>query len=138
MTLATAVGCDKESWKDPGPRATFDAFLMHWFRGESDLAFELVLPADREALTRPLAAAADLPEADRPKPSDMLVVADIENVYDIDKMEASQTFETKPPDGQKVTLTLHHQDGTQSHAELVWSHDRWYVDLPLPPSGSEG
>lgn len=127
------TGCSNgEAWKNPGPKEVFDSFLIHWFRGESKLAFDFVLPADREALTKPLGDA-KLPEEMRPEPHQMLVVAEIENVYDIAKMEVSQTFETEPAEGQQVTLTLHHEDGSTSNAELVWSEGRWYVDLPLEP-----
>ena len=133
------VGCNnvEQPWKEPGPKDTFDAFLMHWYRGEGEKAFEYVLPADQEALKAPLAAVSDLPETERPKPWEMLVVAEIVNVYDIGKMEVSESFDTEPTQGQQVTLTLHHQDGTKSNAQLVWSSGRWYVDLPLP-SGREG
>lgn len=137
LLIASSCG-GGQPWQEPGPKDVFDAFLMGWLRGEPEKAFELVLPADREALTASLAGASDLPADARPKPHQMLVVADIENVYDITKMEVSQTFENEPKNGQQVTLTLHHQDGSQSHAELVWSGGRWYVDLPLSPSGSRG
>jgi len=139
MAVALGVGCDRgEAEPDADPRATFEAFLMHWYRGNAELAFDYVLPADREALTKPLEAAADLPEAQRPTPADMLVVSEIDNVYDIAKMEVSQKFDGTPPEGQPVTLTLHHQDGTTSTAHLVFSGGRWYVDLPLPASGTNG
>lgn len=131
FVLVAFSACDTgQSWKNPGPREVFDAFLIHWFRGEADLAFDYVLPADREALTAPLADV-ELPQKLRPKPEEMLVVADIENVYDIDKMVVSETFEQEPPAGQRVTLTLTRQDGSTAEADLVWSDGRWYVDLPL-------
>jgi hypothetical protein len=131
--------CDSgEAWKDPGPKDVFDEFLMHWFRGEAKEAFEYVLPADRKVLTQPLEDASDLPEDQRPEPWEMLVVADVVNVYDIARMDVDSALDSRPNDDEKVTLTLHHQDGSQSEATLVWSDDRWYVDLPLEQSGSEG
>lgn len=133
LTSLGAAGCDEpEPWKTPGPKDVFDQFLIHWFRGEAEIAFDYVLPADRDALTAPLSDP-KLPAEMRPEPHEMLVVAEIENVYDIDKMEVSQTFDTAPPEGQRVTLTLHHQDGSTSDADLVWSEGRWYVDLPIEP-----
>ncbi len=135
--VAMSACTTAEPWKEPGPKDVFDTFLMSWIRGEPEVAFEQVLPADRQALTAPLATVQDIPSEDRPKPHEMLVVADIENVYDITKMEVSETFEREPPEGQQVTLTLHHQDGSKSRAALVWSGGRWYVDLPLP-TGTDG
>lgn len=137
VVLLVLVGCDRdEPWKDPGPRDVFDTFLMHWFRGEAEIAFDYVLPADREALTKSLEEARELPEEQRPEPHEMLVVAEVTNVYDIAKMEVDAPLDKRPADGQKVTLTLHHEDGSNSEAQLVWSDGRWYVDLPLQPSGS--
>lgn len=126
-----------DPWKDPGPKDVFDAFLMHWFRGEAEEAFQYILPEDREALTQPLQDVSDLPRDRRPEPWEMLVVADVVNVYDIARMEVDSSLESQPKDGEKAMLTLHHQDGSQSGATLVWSDGRWYVDLPVAESGSE-
>lgn len=139
LVALTLSACKQgPSWDDPGPRDVFDAFLMHWFRGEAKEAFDYVLPADREVLTKALDDVSDLPEDRRPEPWEMLVVADVVNVYDIARMEVDSELESKPDEDDKVTLTLHHQDGGQSHATLVWSDNRWYVDLPLEKSGSNG
>lgn len=133
------AGCDEDpAWKKPGPKNTVDAFLMHWLRGEQELAFEYILPADRERLTAPLAQLEDVPEKQRPQPHEMLVVAGVTNLYDIAKMEVKGELESAPKEGQTVTVTLHRQDGTTSDAQLVWSDGRWFVDLPLENAGSEG
>lgn len=120
-----------EPWNDPGPRDVFDAFLMHYFRGESELAFELVAPDDRAALTAPLETAGDIPAETKPEPHEMLVVAGVHNVYDVSRMELARPLERAPRDGENVEIVLHHQDGTRSSARLVWIESRWYVDLPL-------
>lgn len=134
LVLACATGCDSsEPWSDPGPKAAFDAFLMHYFRGEVAEAYEYVLPADRAVIEAPLHNA-KLPQTKRPEPHEMLVVADVQNVYDIKRMELDEPLKSAPADGEAVKLILHLQDGTTTEATMVWSDARWYVDLPLDAS----
>lgn len=139
LAVLVVAGCESDQpWEDPGPKDVFDAFLMHYFRGEEREAFEYILPRDREKLLEPLGEAGDMPPEARPQAHEMLVVADVHNVYDISRMELESPLETVN-EGQSVNLILHLQDGTKSNATLVWSGGRWYVDLPLdaprPPDG---
>ncbi len=131
VCLACAISACSEPWDDPGPREAFDAFLMHYFRGESELAFEYVLPEDRAALTAPLENAKGLPEKATPEAHEMLVVAEVHNVYDISRMALAEPLTSAPSDGQRVELVLQMQDGSKSGAVMVWQDDRWYVDLPM-------
>lgn len=129
LLVAVALSaCDSEAPEQPND--VFMSFLMHHFRGETQLAFELIAPADRAALTAPLKdAGSDL------EPWQMLVVAEFENLYDVAKVEASEKFEGAVADGTAVTLTVHRTDGTQIEVAMVHEGGRWYIDLPLEGAG---
>ena len=131
------VGCQSaEPWNEPGPEDTFESFLIHWFRGDAEQAFQMIAPDDREALTAEIGAVANL--GIKPKPWEMLVVAEVENVYDVAKIVAKPSrFEERPADGTIVTLTVKHQDGSANEAQMVWREDRWYVDFPLQKAPQE-
>lgn len=132
IVLVATIGCStSEPWRSPGPKDVFETFLIHWFKGEAKAAFEYVLPEDRDRLAKNLAQLDGVPEDVRPEVHEMLVVADIVNVYDIQRMETKQSMETEPAAGSRVDLILHRQDGSQVGATMVWSGERWFVDLPL-------
>jgi len=132
LLCLSLVACDTgPDWNDPGPRDTFQTFLLNWYRGDRVKAFAAILPADREVLTKPLSELGEVPDAARPKADEMLVVASIDNPYDIDRMEVTPKLEGPPKEGKRVALKLFYQDGTTGQAHMVWGGDRWYVDLPL-------
>jgi hypothetical protein len=144
MMLALAVsiagsGCEKEStWDEPGPAASFENFLMDWYRGEYETAFETITPEDRRVLTKPLdELEGKLDAQDMPAKADMLVVGRVDNPYDIKDIDLAEPLETKPDKGQKVTLELVYHDGREGEATMIWGGDRWYVDLPLEQKASE-
>jgi hypothetical protein len=128
-----SLGCDeKPAWQEPGPEAAFENFLMDWYRGEYEAAFETIALDDRERLTKPLETLeGKLDEENLPKKVDMLVVGRVDNPYDIKDVELAVALESAPEQGQEVTLDLTYHDGREGEATLVWSGERWLVDLPL-------
>ncbi len=133
MSSIGIFGCEEErTWSDPGPASTFERFLMDWYRGEYEAAFETIAPEDRKALTEPLdELEGKLDAGDLPKEADMLVVGRVDNPFDIKDIDLEDPLESAPQKGQKVTLELLYHDGRQGKATMIWGGERWYVDLPL-------
>ncbi len=131
-----AFGCnDTPSWKDPGPAAAFNKFLMDWFTGDRDAAFEAIAPADRKILTAPLGKLrSEVGNDDAPDKSDMIVRGHVDSPYTIKDIELHTPLNSAPHDGQTVRLDLTYYDGHTGTATMVWQGKRWYVDLPLQTS----
>ncbi len=129
----SSTACQKErTWNDPGPEGTFRAYLMHWFHGEREKAFEMIVPDDREELTRPLETLESrLDDSSLPAPHEMLITGRVDNPYDIKSMELTETLGQRPESGTTVTIELSYHDGREGRAQLVWQDRQWYVDLPL-------
>ena len=138
--LVGLAGCEQEqSWDNPGPKATYQKFLMHWFKNDRSGAFELIAPEDRDLLEEPRdELAKHLSREDLPSPGQMLVAGRVDNPYDIKSIEVEPTLESKPQKGERVTLELSYQDGRSGEATMVWAGDGWYVDLPLEERGRAG
>ncbi len=138
--LTASLGCEsKEAWQEPGPEDTFEQFLMDWYRGEREAAFEAIAPDDRRELLEAYDTLENKLDAeDLPDKSDMLVAGRVDNPYDLAKIELEQPLESAPAEGDEVTLTLEYHDGREGNATLSWGGERWYVDLPLAGEDSAG
>lgn len=117
--------CGGESWKDPGPRSIYEQFMIHTARARKAEALALVDPEDIPLLTTGLDK---LPKEQRPPEDDRLVVAGIDNKFDIKRIEITQQFESEPAAGTSLELKLHYVDETTKVAHMVWRGE-WYVDL---------
>lgn len=134
LVIASAIlGCKrKEAWQEPAPEEVFRAFLMDWFRGEQQRAFEAIVESDRAALMAPLEQLKATHGADAlPEDYQMLVVGRVNNPYDFKSIVPKQRLEAAPASGQQVELTLNFHDGRTGSATMVWSGERWLVDLPI-------
>jgi len=118
-----------EPWQDPGPRASFEAYLLDLFRGDLEAAYQKILPADREALASAFSQL-QVSEEERPKPHESLVVAGADTPYDIRRMEVDK-FDGAPPDGYRTIVRIDYHDGRKGEVAMVWSEGQWFVDLPL-------
>lgn len=127
------MGCkDKESWQEPAPEEVFRGFLMDWFRGERESAFDTIVASDREALMAPLKELQKTHDAESlPEAYQMLVVGRVNNPYDFKSIEPSERLSAAPEPGQRLELTLNFHDGHTGSATMVWSGERWLVALPL-------
>ncbi|MFP4597342.1 MAG: hypothetical protein ACLFVJ_03770 [Persicimonas sp.] len=140
--FTASFGCESdEIWREPGPEDTFEQFLMDWYRGDREAAFEAIAPDDRRELLEAYDTLEEKLDAEHmPEKSDMLVAGRVDNPYDLSNIELEQPLESAPDDGDEVTLTLEYHDGREGNATLLWGGDRWYVDLPLAgedtPDGS--
>ncbi|MFU8806199.1 MAG: hypothetical protein ACNA8W_20475 [Bradymonadaceae bacterium] len=132
--LALLVGCGgSEPWERPGPRETFQTFLMDLWRGNQESAFEALRPELREVLSRPLEDLdGKLDQRAMPRPEEMLVVARLDSPFSIHRIEVDTPVRETPEVGHRVTLTLQYHDERTGQAALIWGGDRWYVDLPEP------
>lgn len=133
LAMLAPLGCDSaEPWQQPGPEESFERFLSDWYRGDRQAAFEAIDPEDRQRLLEPLGRLHEvLDEEHLPDDSDMLVAGRVDNPYDVAKIEVDEPLETRPQEGQEVTLRLTYHDGRQGEAIMKWGGQRWYVDLPL-------
>lgn len=136
MAVFFVSGCaSNEAWQEPGPEAVFEQFLLHWFVGEQDKAWEMVAPEDRKELLR---AREDLKKVlaplDLPKPYEMLKSMGVASPYDFKKIARKTKLKGVLAKGTLVELKLHFFDGRESDAALVWSGTRWFVDLPVAGS----
>ncbi len=128
------AGCSKgNAWENPGPRESFETFLMDLWRGNRAEAFAAVWPDDQQRLM----AAGDVlakkyPKVPGLKPEEWLVVSRIDNPFDIRRLEivseASAVFEA----GDRVLLEIHYYDDRVGKTEMVWGGERWFVALPEP------
>jgi hypothetical protein len=136
LTFASA-GCEKEEpWQEPGPAASFERFLMDWFQGEREAAFAAIVASDREALSAPLEKLkSEIDAEELPDKADMLVVGRVNNPYDFESIRPSTPLESAPEIGQRVELSLNFHDGREGTATMVWSGEKWLVDLPLKSTG---
>lgn len=138
--LVGPTGCDRgQTWDNPGPKATYQDFLMHWFKNDRSGAFEMIAAEDRRVLEEPRDELAEhMEREDLPEPGQMLVAGRVDNPYDIKSIEVKPKLESKPDEGDRVTLELTYQDGRSGEATMVWQGDGWYVDLPLEGGGNDG
>ena len=140
LTLVALTGCERDQkWNDPGPKATYQNFLMHWFKNDRNAAFEMIEAEDRRSLEEPRDELAEhMNREDLPEAGEMLVAGRVDNPYDIKSIEVKPKLESKPDEGDRVTLKLSYQDGRSGEATMVWQGDGWYVDLPLEGRGDDG
>ena len=112
----------------------FERFLLDVAMGQSEEAFEAIEPTDRAQL---LAAreALGVPDDAKPKPEEMLIVAGIDSAYDIKKIEVDPKLTEAPKPGTRVKLRLRYEGERVGEAFMIWSGERWFVDLPLNPKG---
>ena len=138
---ALAVGCTRApetSWDDPGPEATFERFLMHWFKNEQGAAYEMIHPDDRAALTESLSYVEERLGSEVLAPREMLVAGRVDNPYDLEDIESDPELEREPEEGTSVRLELIYHDGRSGEATVIWGGDQWYVDLPLEVEAGAG
>lgn len=129
---ALSLGCEPQTtWDDPGPRASFEAYLFDLFRGDAEAAFQRIAPEDRKVLVKAREGLKGMSEADTPKDHEMLVIAGFDNPYDIKKMALETPLESAPAAGQSVVINLTYRDGRTGKATMKWSGEQWFVDLPL-------
>lgn len=130
LILLLLTGCSTgPNWEDPGPRAVFEAYLLDLFKGDLENAFDKILPEDREELTRSLQGL-NLPKERQSLPHEALVVAGAETPYDIRKLTA-ENLKEEPKAGHRTTVAIEYHDGRRGEVAMVWSGNRWFVDLPL-------
>ncbi len=131
MLLSACHGSESPAWDDPGPKRTFERFLMNWFQNNRSEAFEMLEPGDREVLTESLGLVDENLDGGTPEPHEMLVAGRVDNPYDLARIEVDPKLKRPPEQGREVTLTLIYHDGRRGEATMVWGGERWYVDLPL-------
>ena len=140
LVLVSFSACNDTSWDAPGPRESFELFLLDLFKGESEKAFEKIDPDDRKTLIAGRKGLEGLSEEQMPADHEMLVIAGFDNPYDIKKMSLDTPLETKPKAGETVDITLHYRDGRSGKVRMKWGGTQWFVDLPLEENaeGSNG
>ncbi len=121
------AGCSKET---PGPKESFEAFVMDLWRGERASAFEAVWPEDRQRL---MASSEELrqklPELPPMEAEEWLVVGRVDNPYDIRRLEVVSGASASYERGDRVTVEIQYFDDRKGQVEMVWGGDRWYVAL---------
>lgn len=132
--MAWTMGCGgSEPWENPGPRETFQTFLMDMWRGQTEAAYGALSPELRDALEGPLAMLGDhIEQGALPEREEMFVVARLDNPFDLHRMEIEDPVREPPEVGRRVTLKLQYHDGRTGQAALLWGGDRWYIDLAAP------
>lgn len=130
LLLTVGLGCSKTDWSNPGPQDVFEQFLLDLSQRENERAFAAITPEDRDALTRALASL-DVPEAVRPQPHEMLVVAGVDSPYEIKRIEVEPRLDAPPAPGTRVRLKLTFAGPREAEAFMVWDGTNWFVDLPL-------
>ena len=127
-------GCDEGGdWRDPGPDDVLERFVTHWYLEEREEVLALVAPEDRaqiEAAHRELQAM-KVPEEARPRLEEMLELGWVVNPYTLRKAQVLEKLEGAPKPGQRVKVKIVRGDGEEAMATMVWSGERWFVDLPL-------
>lgn len=127
------AGCGAEGgWMEPGPEGRFRQFLMHWFKGEREAAYEMIAPKDRRRLERPLEYLEErVPEGETPDRHSMLVAGRVDNPYDLRDIDPKGELPAQPPDEDvAVPMSLSYHDGREGKATMVWTNGDWYVGLP--------
>lgn len=140
FAVSGLTSCEsRTSWDDPGPKAAFQQYLMHWFKGEREEAYAMIAPEDRKVLEAPLEELEGrLQGSKTPSAKEMLVAGRVDNPYDIKRIDAKPELESEPEPGTKVELTLSYQDGRSGSATMMWDGESWFVDLPLESSVDDG
>ena len=126
-------GCiNGDPWRNPGPRATFEEFLLFQMKGERALAFDLISPEDRTVLeTDRSDVTARIGVGLLTEPWQSLWIRRVDTPFQLSKIEQPETFDVQPKDGQRVTMRLLYRDGAEGEATMVWRAPRWYVHLGL-------
>lgn len=130
LSVVGLAGCESASWSDPSAADVFEQFLLDVYLGQKEAAFEAIAPNDRERLVQPRTKLR-VPEEQRPKAFEMLMVAGIENPYEIKKVDTEPKLTSAPVAGTKVKLKVTFDGDRSSEASMIWDGQRWYVDLPL-------
>ncbi len=131
---ALVVGCESSDWASPGPQDVFEQFLLDLAMGENEHAFAVIEPNDRAEITRALKTL-KLPQDAMPQPYDMLVVAGVNNPYELKSIQVEPELKAEPKPGTRVRLKLHFNGDRDSEAFMIWDGKGWFVDLPLDSKG---
>lgn len=131
ILLLGTVGCSQSSWDNPGPRETFENFLISRSQNDTEAMFNHIWKEDRETLKSSVESLENIPENVRPAPHEMLVVAGMDHPYDIERTRLQDKIDGEPSEGQRVVIELFYLDGREGQATMIWGGDGWYVDLPL-------
>ena len=135
--MVFAIACSQARWDDPGPRETFENFLIAESQGDIETVFAMIWKEDREVLKARADALEGVPESVRPAAHEMLVIAGMDHPYDIERTRLAKKIESEPETGQQVVVELFYMDGREGKATMIWGGDGWYVDLPLEPERLE-
>ena len=121
-----------EPWRNPGPRATFEEFLLLQMKGERTLAFDFIAPEDRAVLERDRVDARErIGEGVMLEPWQSLWIRRMDTPFQLSKIEKTDSLEERPNDGHRVSLRLIYRDGGEGEATMIWHEPRWYVYLAL-------
>lgn len=123
-------GCGKP-WQNPGPDETFETFLLDLYTGKRESAFNSLMEEDRQRLTKALDTLdADVAGDALPERAQMLVTGRVDNPYDFKDISFEEDLTEEPKVGTTVELKLEYHDAREGSARVVWSGERWHVDLP--------
>jgi len=132
LVACVLAGCDSTpAWEDPAPEDVFERFLLDWFMGKNERAYQQIAPEDREVIERAHARLKKTMGDKAPSSHELLAGSAVSSPYGFKKVERLTTFEGAPKAGQKLELGLSYLDGREGKATLVWDGERWFVDLPL-------
>lgn len=139
IALCLVMGCrSSETWEEQSPRAVFEQFLFHYFRGELPEAFEMIDPAQRERFTELSAEVSNATDGSIAyEPWQMLVVAGIDSPFEIRRITMVDPPEEEPEEGRVVRLRLQYEDGRVQSSFLIWREQRWWVHLALDAQEEE-
>lgn len=130
LLLPVGFGCSETDWSNPGPQDVFEQFLLDLSQRENEKAFAAIVPEDRVTLTRALQNL-QVPDAVKPQPHQMLVVAGVDSPYEIKRIEVEPRLDAPPAPGTRVRLKLTFEGPREAEAFMVWDGKNWFVDLPL-------
>ena len=139
--LCASGGCEDDGgdWRDPGPDEVLERFLTHWYLEEHQELLSLIAPQDRAQLeaAHERLRAMKVPDSVGPRPEEMLELGWVANPYLLRKTQVVDRLKAPPAAGQRVAVKVVQGDGEEAVATMVWSGERWYVDLPLEAAHGE-